>query len=167
MCFEIGGGCHQEFEPSSYFQNLDAALANLCARLLKLRNRGAEIVIVGDSPSGRWNVPVELAKRKFVGMDTTDIEYIDRDEFEKKAAPIRNRLLALALSVGGKFVDPLDFLCESRRCPTVDRDGVSYFMDDQHFRSSAVKTSRFQFLDDATGINRRLNTAPMPRANIP
>ena len=74
-------------------------------------------------------MPVDLAKRKFVGMYTTDIEYIDRSVFEKKAAPIRNRLMALALSVGGKFVDPLDFLCESRRCPTVDRDGVSYFIN--------------------------------------
>jgi SGNH domain (fused to AT3 domains) len=167
MCFETGGGCHVQREPSSYFQHLDAALAILRARLLEFRNRGAEIVMVGATPWDQWNVPVELAKRKFLGMDTKDIEYIDRFLFEKKAAPIKSRLIALASSIGGKFVDPLNFLCDSRRCPTVDEDGVPYFMDEQHVRSSTVKTARFQFLDDAVEVNNRLSAVPMALKNTP
>ncbi|MGH6846810.1 MAG: Tim44 domain-containing protein [Methylocella sp.] len=34
-------------------------------------------------------------------------------------------------------------------------------------RSGAVKTSLFQFLDDATGVNIRVSATPMPRNNTP
>ena len=102
-----------------------------------------------------------------MGIDTQNIEYIDRDEFETNAAPVKSRLISLASSIGAKFVDPLDFLCEKDRCPTVDRDGVSYFKDRDHFRSGTIKTARFQFLDDATGINNRVSAVPMSQHSTP
>ena len=150
-----------------YFKHLDAALASLRSRLLEFKNRGAEIVIVGATPASRWDVPVELAKRKFWGGDTKEVEYIDRNEFEKKDAPTKSRLIALAASLDSKFVDPLDFLCEEDRCPTVDKDGVPYYRDEGHFRSGAVKTTRFQFLDDATGVSNRLSAAAMQPSAMP
>jgi hypothetical protein len=75
--------------------------------------------------------------------------------------------ISLASSIGAKFVDPLDFLCDTHRCPTVDKDGVPYFKDDGHYRSGAVITARFQFLDDAAGVNTRMSAAPMPPVNNP
>jgi hypothetical protein len=128
ICFPAGDGCRIEPERSSYFTHLDAALASLRSRLFQFRKRGAEVVTVGATPSADWDVPLELAKRKFWGIDTKSMEYIDRDEFEKKAAPLTSRLIALASSIGAKFVDPLDFLCENQRCPTIDKDGVPYFI---------------------------------------
>ena len=92
MCFETSGGCRLEREPSSYYRQLDGALCDLRSRLLDLKDRGAEIVIFWTTPWGRWNVPSELAKRKFLGLDTRDIEDIDRVEFENNAAPIKGRL---------------------------------------------------------------------------
>jgi hypothetical protein len=112
-------------------------------------------------------VPFELAKRRFLGIATTEIEYIDRLGFEKKASPIKSRLMALAASVDGIFVDPLDFLCENGRCPTVDSEGVPYFKDECHYRSGAVRTSRFQFLDDAIGPRTRVSAAPMMASGTP
>jgi peptidoglycan/LPS O-acetylase OafA/YrhL len=160
MCFETGGGCRLERDPESFYPLLDAAFAGLRFRLLELKNRGTEIVIVGATPSGRWNVPTELAKRRFLGMDTTDIEYIDRATFDDRAYPVKSRLMALATSLGEKFVDPLAFLCDQQRCPTVDSEGVPYFKDDCHYRSTTVRTSRFQFLDDVMGLRKRVSTAP-------
>ena len=161
ICFVEGDNCLARQEPEWFLKHLDAAFASLRDHLLPFKKRGAEIVIVGATPASRWDVPVELAKRKFWGGDTNEVEYIDRNEFEKKAAPTKSRLIALAASLDSKFVDPLDFLCEEGRCPTVDKDGVPYYRDEGHFRSGAVKTTRFQFLDDATGVNNRLSAAPM------
>ncbi|PZR91631.1 MAG: hypothetical protein DLM68_03160, partial [Hyphomicrobiales bacterium] len=167
ICFPTGDGCRLEPKRSSYFKHLDNALATLRSRLLEFRKRRVEIVIVGAMPSGNWDVPIELAKRKFLRMETQNIEYIDQDEFEDNGAPLKSRLVSLASSVGAKFVDPLPFLCANHRCPTVDKDGVPYFKDRGHYRSAAVKTARFHFLDDATGVNSRVSAAPAPRANIP
>jgi peptidoglycan/LPS O-acetylase OafA/YrhL len=161
VCFETGGGCRLEQEPESFYRQLDAAFSGLRSRLLELKNRGTEIVVVGATPSGHWNVPSELAKRRFLGMNTAEVEFIDRSVYERSAYPVKSRLIALAASTGGKFVDPLDFLCDNQRCPTVDADGVSYFKDESHYRSAAVRTSRFQFLDDASGLTKRMSAAPM------
>jgi peptidoglycan/LPS O-acetylase OafA/YrhL len=167
ICFVEGDSCTVNQDPAWYYKHLDAAFASLRDRLLEFKKRGTEIVIVGATPSSDWDVPAELAKRKFWGGETQEVEYIDRDEFEAKAAPTKSRLISLASSLGAKFIDPLDFLCDSRRCPTVDKDGVPYFRDSGHYRSDAVKTTRFQFLDDATGVSNRLSAGPMPVASNP
>jgi peptidoglycan/LPS O-acetylase OafA/YrhL len=167
LCFIEGDSCATTHDSLRYYKYLDTALASLGTRLLEFKKRGTEIVIVGATPRSEWNVPSEFERRIFWGGDTQELEYIDRDAFESRAAPIKSRLIALSSSVGAKFVDPLDFLCETHRCPTLDKDGVPYFRDAGHFRSGAVKTTRFQFLDDATGVNRRLSAVSMPDANNP
>jgi peptidoglycan/LPS O-acetylase OafA/YrhL len=167
ICFMEGASCVDTRDPARYFAYLDASLASLRTRLQEFRNRGAEIVIVGATPRGDWDVPVELAKRKFLRLDTQFIETIDRDAFEELAAPIKSRLISLASSIGAKFIDPLDFLCDNHRCATVDEDGVPYFRDRGHFRSGAVTRARFQFLDEAAGLKRSLSAASVPAINTP
>lgn len=167
ICFIIGDTCAMKQDPSWFFEHLDAAFASLRERLLAFKKRGSDIVIVGGTPSSEWDVPLELARRKFRGGETQEVEYIDRDQYEVMAAPTKSRLISLASSIGAKFVDPLDFLCDTHRCPTVDKDGVPYFKDDGHYRSGAVITARFQFLDDAAGVNNRMSAAPMPPENNP
>jgi peptidoglycan/LPS O-acetylase OafA/YrhL len=167
VCFIEGDDCVLKQEETWYYNHLEGALASLRTRLLEFKKRGAEIVFVGATPSDRWDVPVELAKRKFWGGDTQEIEYIDRDAFEKRSAPAKSRLRALAASIGAKFVDPLDYLCDNGRCPTVDKDGVPYYRDAGHFRSAAVTTARFQFLDEAAGLKTRMSAMPMPPENTP
>jgi SGNH domain (fused to AT3 domains) len=167
ICFLSDDGCRLEREPSFFYMLLDAAFDALRARLLEFRNRGVEIVIVGATPSGHWNVPAELVRRKFLGVDTQNIEFIDRDEYETSFAPMKSRLISLASSIGAEFVNPLEFLCDNHRCPTVDKDGESLFVDEGHFRSAAVRTSRFQFLDDAAGVNNRVSAVPKSQNRNP
>ncbi|HUZ90934.1 MAG TPA: acyltransferase family protein, partial [Methylocella sp.] len=80
ICFIEEDSCVDTQDPVRYFKYLDAALASLRVRLLEFRNRGAEIFIVGSTPRGEWDLPVELAKRKFLGIETQTIETIDQDE---------------------------------------------------------------------------------------
>ena len=143
------------------------AFSGLRSWLLDLKNDGAEIVIIGTTPSGVWNVPAELARRKFLGRDTADVESIDRARFDNYTYPVKSRLMTLAAGIGGKFVDPLAYLCDNHRCPTVDSEGMPYFRDESHYRSAAVKTSRFEFLDDATGLRRQVSAAPIAGNGAP
>jgi peptidoglycan/LPS O-acetylase OafA/YrhL len=167
VCFLDGDACTWKNEPTWYFQHFDAALAGLRSRLLEFRKRGIEIVIVSATPHGDWDVPKELLKRQFWEADTKDIEYIDREEFERRSAPVKGRLISLASAIGGKFVDPLDFLCFDNRCPTIDENGVPYFRNLAHFRAAAVRTSRFQFLDEVAGIGDQFSAIPVASKNIP
>ncbi len=167
VCFLDGDACTWKSEPTWYYQHLDAALAGLRSRLLEFRQRGIEIVIVSTTPHGYRDIPTELLKRQFWGGDTIDIEYIDREEFERRSAPVKVRLMSLASSIGGKFVDPLDFLCFDNRCPTIDENGVPYFRDLMHFRAAAVRTSRFQFLDEVAGIGSQVSAIPAASINYP
>jgi peptidoglycan/LPS O-acetylase OafA/YrhL len=167
VCFPDGAACTWKSEPTWYFQHLDAALAALRLRLQEFRKRGVEIVIVSATPNGDWDVPKELLKRQFWQVGTKDIEYIDREGFERWSAPVKGRLKSLAAAIGGKFVDPLDFLCFDNRCPTIDENGVPYFRDQAHFRAAAVRTSRFQFLDDVAGIGNQFSAIPAASKNYP
>ncbi|HET6375983.1 MAG TPA: SGNH hydrolase domain-containing protein, partial [Methylocella sp.] len=167
MCFETQSGCLRETRPEAYFGRFDAALAQLQGRLRGIARSGTEIVIIGATPSSPWNIPAELAKRKFAGLDTSGIESIARVPFEQKGALIKSRLIALAEGAGGQFIDPLEYLCEDDRCPAVGTDGLPYFMDGQHYRSSIVQTARFRYLDDAAGVHSRLSAAPAVSASTP
>jgi SGNH domain (fused to AT3 domains) len=167
VCFLDGDACTWKSEPTWYYQHLDAALAGLRSRLLEFRQRGIEIVIVSTTPHGDWDVPTELLKRQFWGGDIVDIAYIDREKFERRSAPVKGRLMSLAASIGGKFVDPLDFLCFDNRCPAIDENGVPYFRDQVHFRAAVVRTSRFQFLDDVAGIGIQVSAIPVASKSNP
>jgi peptidoglycan/LPS O-acetylase OafA/YrhL len=165
VCFPEGNNCSLSQEPSWYFRHLDEAFAKLRTRLLEFKKRGVEIVFVSSTPTGSWDVPLELLKRQFWGVDTTDIKFINRDALEQGIQPLKSRLKSLASSIDGKFVDPLEFLCDDHLCPTFDEDGVPYFRDRGHLRSGAVRTSRFQFLDDVAGINDRFSAVTVSEQN--
>jgi len=167
VCFVEGDACTGDQDRSNYYKNIDKAFSKLGSRLMELRKRGSEVVIISPTPFGNWNVPVELAKRKFLGLDTADVEFFDRDYFEKFFFPIKSRLISLAASVGGSFIDPADYLCEAHRCPTTDEDGAPLYRDRNHFRATAVLAPRFRYLDDAASVPTRLSAVPAPLQNHP
>jgi len=162
LCFLDGQSCISDSDPAAHYRRLDAALEVLRSRLLELRKRGVEIVIVSATPNGNWDIPPELLKRQFLRLDTKEIESIDREEFEKPTMPVKSRLISLASSIGATFVEPLDFLCDAHHCPAIDDRGVSYYRDQGHFRSGAVRSARFRFLDDALGVNSQYGALPAP-----
>lgn len=164
FCFVRESSCIETRDPAEFFNFLDRVFDALRGRLLRLREKGAQIAIIGATPRGEWNVPAELAKRKFLQISTAEVEIIDRDVIESYAKPMKTRLVSLAASIGADFVDPLDYLCENRICPTVDRAGIPYYRDKGHFRSSAVTTARFEFLDKAAGLESRVSATPATQA---
>jgi len=152
FCFLENGSCVVNLDPSWYAAHLDSVFARTAGRLAALKKHGAELFIISSTPFSQFDVPIELAKRNFFGSKTDDVEFIDRDAFERAGAPVRKRLNAMAKASGAVLIDPLPFLCDAHRCPTIGPQGVSLFVDAIHYRSAAVRSPRFQFLDEATGL---------------
>jgi peptidoglycan/LPS O-acetylase OafA/YrhL len=155
-CFVDGDSCVMRLrDPDWFVPHLETIFARLSEILRKLKERGTEVVIVSATPYGKWNVPAELLKRQFLGMNTQDVAYFDRGQFEKDSALVKRSLVAMASAIGATLFEPLDYLCDEHRCPTVDVDGVPYFRDMGHYRAGAVRTDRFGFFDAAVGINEQ------------
>jgi hypothetical protein len=154
LCFVEGDRCVTEKTPEWVDRRLDAAFAALGARLREIRRKGLEIVIVAATPFSEWDVPLELLKRRFAGTDTKEIETIDRAAFETSSLSVNRRLRSLADSIDAEFIDPVEHLCDRKRCPTVDDHGEAYFRDMGHYRASAVRGERFEFYDEAVGSKR-------------
>lgn len=166
LCLIDGDKCVVETDPAKYYALLDKTFSRFGARLTELRKRGTDVAIISPTPYGDWNVPRELAKRKFLGIDSAEVEAIDRNRFET-SLPIKSRLVSLASAAGASYFDPADYLCDARHCRTTDEEGMPLYRDQHHLRAGAVKTSRFQFLDDAAGLSNRLSAAPLAEANTP
>ncbi|VFU10753.1 acyltransferase family protein [Methylocella tundrae] len=164
LCFVEGDTCVTRIRDLPWFTpHVEAVFAALGERLRAFRDRGAEVVLVSATPYGEWDVPSELLKRQFLGMDLQAISYFDRDQFDKTASLVNRNLAAIAASIGATLIDPAKFLCEEHRCPAIDPDGVSYYRDNGHFRAAAVRTDRFHFFDEAVGVNKQYTSVlPAP-----
>jgi peptidoglycan/LPS O-acetylase OafA/YrhL len=154
ICFEENGSCRASDDPSWFTSHLDAVFAATTHRLEAAKARGIDFSIIASTPFNELDLPIELVKRKFFGLDTTDLESIDRAAFEKSAVPANSRLEKMAAALGAPFMDPLQYLCDMHRCAMVDQQGLPLFIDAIHYRSEAVQTKRFEFLNEAAGLRQ-------------
>jgi hypothetical protein len=152
LCFEENGTCSATSDPKDFYQRLDAVFAATTRRLLAAKARGVDFTILASTPFNQFDLPIELVKRKFFGVDTSDIESIDRAAFDKSAVPGNTRLKKMADALGARFIDPIQYVCGESRCAMVDEQGLPLFIDAIHYRSEAVKSARFEFLNDAAGL---------------
>jgi peptidoglycan/LPS O-acetylase OafA/YrhL len=163
ICFIEGDSCLTKLRNEKFFvPHVDGVFTSLGEILRKFTEHGTEVVIVSATPYGKWNVPAELLKRQFLGMDIQDVAFFDRGQFEKDSALVTRHLTAIASSIGATFFRPEDYLCDSHRCPTLDGAGVPYFKDLGHYSAAAVRTDRFGFFDAAVGINNQYSALPAP-----
>jgi peptidoglycan/LPS O-acetylase OafA/YrhL len=163
ICFLDGDACVTKTgDPAWFVSRLEATFASLGEILRQFKARGTEIVLVSATPFGKFNVPAELLKRQFFGLDLDPVAWFDRDQFEREEALAKGNLVTLASSVGATLVEPVDYLCEAHRCPTIDGDGVPYYRDNGHFRAGAVRTGRFDFFDAAVGVNKQYSAVSEP-----
>jgi hypothetical protein len=163
ICFIEGDSCVMKLrDPDWFVPHVETMFAGFGEILRKFKERGTEVVIVSATPYGKWNVPAELLKRQFLGMDTQELAYFDRGQFESESALIKRNLVAIASAIGATLYEPVDYLCDEHRCPTLDGDGVPYFRDLGHYRAAAVRSDRFGFFDAAVGINKRYGALPAP-----
>jgi peptidoglycan/LPS O-acetylase OafA/YrhL len=82
---------------------------------------------------------------------------IDAGPFESFAAPVMNRLRAIAAQTGAKVVDPRLTLCEGMICPAADSKGMPLYLDSNHLNGSNAR-ERASFVDEMLlGPDAQLN----------
>lgn len=147
VCFVTGSGCMIARDSEEAAALLGPALDAVAARLREIRARGKSVTIVLPFPYSKVDVPSVLVKSTFLGRTAHGTSEIDSDALFEGYGAIRAQLKGLADSVGATLLDPLEFLCTARHCPTLDGKGVPYYRDSSHLRSSTIKSDRFVFLD--------------------
>jgi peptidoglycan/LPS O-acetylase OafA/YrhL len=139
LCQPEGARC----TPVRAEQVLETGFTLFAQRMTALAVAGVKVTILLPPPYATYDLPSELARRRFLGLDRTTLEHLPRAEQEAKRAPVEQRLKLLAGTPGIRLLDPFDLLCTSGHCDTVDNEGFPLFRDSDHLRASVLAKSRF------------------------
>jgi len=116
----------------------------LADEIRALHGRGIEVVLMAPTPQGEVADPQQLYRRQFAGDLSAPV--IRRADFERRAAIPEDGLADVHRITGAPLVGPLDALCPGGLCPVMD-GGRDLFMDQWHYRASAMTGARFGYLD--------------------
>ncbi|BCP55394.1 hypothetical protein K32_40110 [Kaistia sp. 32K] len=149
LCFQRDGRCRTETDATRHQQGLDAAFAELAARIRNLRERGIEVTVLQPIPFAAIDIPRQSVKRAFLGTEPDGLAPIELEATREAAAAARERLAKLAEDSGARLVDPLEGMCEAGHCQ-VSRDGVlPDYRDTNHLTARAIRDGRLDFIDAA------------------
>ncbi len=133
-----------------------------------LVSSGRRVFIVLSNPTSPLFEPVfpteiRLSLHPPSSLRSDDAPRIDAGPFESFAAPVLNRLRAIAAHTGAKLVDPRLTLCEGMICPATDSNGMPLYLDSNHLNGSNAR-ERASFVDEMVlGPDAELSgTFPQP-----
>jgi len=121
-------------------QGFQAALAELTAA-------GKHVVLILSSPRGSALDPKSVIDREGMTVQVRGtLPPLPRQELAALTAPIDGRLRRIAKAVGASVIDPADWLCSPKLCPSVDELGRPLYKDESHLRASVAR-ERFSAID--------------------
>jgi peptidoglycan/LPS O-acetylase OafA/YrhL len=129
-----------------------AAFEQFQRAISRLVSSGRRVFIVLSNPTSPLFEPVFPADIRLslhlpgsLGSDKGS--RIDAGPFESFAAPVMNRLRAIAAQTGAKVVDPRLTLCDGMICPATDSKGMPLYLDSNHLNGSNAR-ERASFVDE-------------------
>jgi peptidoglycan/LPS O-acetylase OafA/YrhL len=115
--------------------------------LRRIKSAGKRVVLVLSSPRGEAFDPKSLIDRDAILVRVHAAHApVPRDQISALAAPIDERLKRIAAEVGAEVIDPTEWLCAPKYCPTADEAGRPLYKDDTHLRASFAR-ERFGAID--------------------
>ena len=115
--------------------------------LRRIKAAGKRVVLVLSSPRGLAFDPKSLIDRDAIMVRVHAAHApVPRDAISALAAPIDEKLKRIAAEVGAEVVDPTEWLCTAKDCPTADEAGRPLYKDDTHLRASFAR-ERFGAID--------------------
>ena len=129
-----------------------AAFEQFQRAISRLVSSGRRVFIVLSNPTSPLFEPVfpteiRLSLHPPSSLRGDDAPRIDAGPFESFAAPVMNRLRAIAADTGAKLVDPRLTLCEGMICPATDSKGMPLYLDSNHLNGSNAR-ERASFVDE-------------------
>jgi len=116
------------------------------SHLKELIDHGKSVAIILAGPMGANFDPHSMVVRDGFGFLVRLTPAVSRRDIIEQTDPVNGRLRSIASRIGAELIDPADILCGETTCPTTDRDGVPFFTDGSHIRSTFVR-ERFHPLD--------------------
>ena len=133
------------------------AFSRLSNMMGEFKAQGKAVWLVLNMPTGAELEP-RLSLRRSISSGTESVPlYFDRAKFETGWAPIRSKLMDIAVSSGAKIIDPIASLCDETACQVKTAEGMLMYKDRGHLRSSYVR-DHASFLDvtlEPAGMSRR------------
>ena len=100
------------------------------------RARGVAVSVILPEPAPGFDQPVELARRRYLGLDAAPAESISTNDYARAAGPVRGVLVLAAKLTGASVIDPADQLCHDDRCWFIDDRKQPILRDSNHFRAT-------------------------------
>jgi peptidoglycan/LPS O-acetylase OafA/YrhL len=100
-----------------------------------------QVFVMLSNPTSREFNPLNMVER--ITYRVSVPSGIDRSAFERRAAAVTARIRAVAQTAGATVVDPVEFLCDSERCPARDTSGQPLYKDSNHLRSSFAQEQSY------------------------
>jgi len=132
-------------------------------RLARLTAAGKRVVLVLSSPRGSAFDPKAAIDREWTRTTLgSGFKPTRRIQF-----PIDAQLRQIAARAGATVLDPSDWLCGPKYCPTADDAGRPLYKDESHLRASFARTlgalDRYVYLDGRRNSARGGETTGLPR----
>jgi peptidoglycan/LPS O-acetylase OafA/YrhL len=131
-------------------RNYLEALDRLSDYILELVKNGKSVFLILNIPTGDMLDPKFMIGR---GLEFFPSFFylreggVSRKSISERYGKIQDDLKKVAELNGAKVVSPMDFLCDSLVCPSIDDDGEPIYKDSSHLRPSYVRR-KARFIDD-------------------
>lgn len=121
-----------------------ASVFKLTAYIDDLIKNGKKVYLLLNIPTGKQIDPKYMVERKlryFPHVFNYKTGGVSRQLETEKYGAIQQDLKTHAESVGALVVNPLDYLCDSNKCPSLDEFGEPIYKDEGHLRPRYVRYS--------------------------
>jgi hypothetical protein len=117
-------------------------MAKLSNLISQLKEKNKRVILMLNIPVGIELDPKLMIKRSikdFPHVLQLQTKTLEVDDLMANYGKIRQDLKEIAETNKISFIDPIDFLCDARSCPGVDRFGEPIYKDSAHLRPSFVR----------------------------
>ncbi|RFO95434.1 acyltransferase [Rhodoferax lacus] len=112
-----------------------------------LKRAGKRVVIVLDNPFGDELDAHSKMSRSFLGDIRLSLPpALPLSVAIERSQPVRSRLLQIAANTGAEVIDPMQFLCSDKICPSLSNGGEWMYKDYDHLSFNAA-THEVHYLD--------------------
>lgn len=123
-------------------EGYELAMAKLSNLISQLKEKNKRVILMLNIPVGIELDPKLMIKRSikdFPHVLQLQTKTLEVDDLMANYGKIRQDLKEIAETNKISFIDPIDFLCDARSCPGVDRFGEPIYKDSAHLRPSFVR----------------------------
>jgi len=145
----IGGRWNAWFAYGPYKDDYNQYLLRLSSYIKQLKVGGRRVFIMLNIPIGEELDPKYMIQRQlknFPNVMSKRKGGIGQSVLEEKYGALHDAMKKIALEAGAEAIDPIDYLCVNRFCPSLDSKGDPMYKDKTHLSTGFVR-EQASFID--------------------